>query len=156
MKKIFSLSCFSLNKVKKDGKFPKFYNIKYTTGYQIDKYVKFCCKSYYFINILYEKGIEFIMKFIFPQNYDFKNKLFGFIDYSTVIFNLIWDGFILLILNLFFSSLSVKVFLFIVFCFPLFLLSIAGLNGENFLYVFYYLFRFFTKQKLFFYSKKRY
>ena len=36
----------SLNKVKKDGKFPKFYNIKYTTGYQIDKYVKFCCKSY--------------------------------------------------------------------------------------------------------------
>lgn len=108
------------------------------------------------MNILYKKGMYFIMKFIFPQNYDFKNKLFGFIDYSTVIFNLIWDGFILLILNLFFSSLSVKVFLFIVFCFPLFLLSIAGLNGENFLYVFYYLFRFFIKQKLFFYSKKRY
>ena len=46
------------------------------------------------MNILYKKGMYFIMKFIFPQNYDFKNKLFGFIDYSTVIFNLIWDGFI--------------------------------------------------------------
>ena len=28
------------------------------------------------------------MCFIFPQNYSFKNKLFGFIDYTTVIFNL--------------------------------------------------------------------
>ena len=24
------------------------------------------------------------MKFIFPQNYNFKNKLFGFLDYSTI------------------------------------------------------------------------
>ena len=25
------------------------------------------------------------MKFIFPQNYDLKNKLFGIIDYSTAL-----------------------------------------------------------------------
>ena len=31
------------------------------------------------------------MKFIFPQNYCFKNKLFGIIDYSTLILNIIWD-----------------------------------------------------------------
>ncbi len=32
------------------------------------------------------------MKFIFPQNYNFKkNKLFGIIDYSSLIFNIIWD-----------------------------------------------------------------
>ena len=30
------------------------------------------------------------MKFIFPKNYNFKNKLFGFIDYSTIFINLIW------------------------------------------------------------------
>lgn len=30
------------------------------------------------------------MKFIFPQNYNFKNKLFGIIDYSSLIFNIIW------------------------------------------------------------------
>ena len=29
------------------------------------------------------------MKFIFPQNYNFKSKLFGVIDYSTAIFNVI-------------------------------------------------------------------
>ena len=27
------------------------------------------------------------MKFIFPQNYNFKNKLLGIIDYSTAFFN---------------------------------------------------------------------
>ena len=29
------------------------------------------------------------MKFIFPQNYDFKSKLFGLFDYSTIILNLV-------------------------------------------------------------------
>ena len=32
------------------------------------------------------------MKFIFPQNYNFKNKLFGIIDYSSLIFNIIFYG----------------------------------------------------------------
>ncbi len=40
----------------KDCKFPKVLQYKYITGYQKDKYVRFCCKSYKFINILYEKG----------------------------------------------------------------------------------------------------
>lgn len=29
------------------------------------------------------------MKFIIPENYDFKNRLFGFMDYSTAIFNVL-------------------------------------------------------------------
>ena len=41
------------------------------------------------------------MKFIFPQNYNFKNKLFGIIDYSSLIFNIIWDLIIFLLINLF-------------------------------------------------------
>ena len=32
------------------------------------------------------------MKFIFPQNYDFSSKLFGFIDYSTAIMDLLIFG----------------------------------------------------------------
>ena len=28
------------------------------------------------------------LKFIFPQNYNFNNKLFGTIDYTTAIFNI--------------------------------------------------------------------
>ena len=31
------------------------------------------------------------MKFIFPQNYNFKSKLFGTFDYSTIIINIIFD-----------------------------------------------------------------
>lgn len=93
------------------------------------------------------------MKFIFPQNYDLKNKLFGIIDYSTVFVNLIWYCLIFILVNLFFKSLTIKFFIFIVLCFPLLLFSFAGFNGENILYVFSYLIRFSLKQKLFLYKK---
>ena len=63
------------------------------------------------------------MKFIFPQNYNFKNKLFDFLDYSTIFLNLIWFLFIFLFINLFFNNINIKIFLFIIFCFPVFLLS---------------------------------
>ena len=94
------------------------------------------------------------MKFIFPKNYDFKNKLFGIIDYSTVFINLIWFGFVFILINLFFHNLNIKIFLFILLCFPFLLISISGFNGENFVYVFQYIFTFFIKQKLFLYLKK--
>lgn len=94
------------------------------------------------------------MKFIFPKNYDFKNKLFGIIDYSTVFINLIWYGFVFILINLFFHNLNIKIFLFILLCFPFLLISISGFNGENFVYVFRYIFTFFVKQKIFLYLKK--
>ena len=94
------------------------------------------------------------MKFIFPQNYDFKNKLLGVIDYSTAIVNILWYAFVLFFIHLFFRSLTVKIFLFILFCLPLFLFSFSGFQGENILYVFSYLFHFITKQKLFLYKKR--
>lgn len=94
------------------------------------------------------------MKFIFPQNYDFKNKLFGIIDYMTAFINIVWCAFVLIIINLLFNSINLKIFLFIIFCFPVLLFSISGFHGENVLYVFSYMFKFATKQKLFFYNKK--
>ena len=42
------------------------------------------------------------MKFIFPQNYNFNSKLFGFIDYSTAILNVVWCSFIFCLVNLIF------------------------------------------------------
>ena len=39
------------------------------------------------------------MKFIFPKNYNFKNKFLGFIDYTTIFINIIWDGLIFLFIN---------------------------------------------------------
>lgn len=93
------------------------------------------------------------MKFIFPQNYDFKNKLFGMIDYSTTFINLLWDVFILILVNLIFTGLTIKIFIIIIFCFPLLLFSLTGFNGENILYVLSYLAHFLFRQKLFLYKK---
>ncbi len=93
------------------------------------------------------------MKFIFPQNYSFKSKLFGFIDYSTLFLNIIWDFFIFCLLDLIISNISLKISLFIIFCFPLFLFSIIGFNHENFVYVLTYLFKFIFNKKIYLYSK---
>lgn len=93
------------------------------------------------------------MKFIFPQNYNFKNKLFGVLDYSTLLINVLWDGFIFLLINLLFQDLSFKIFIFITFCFPLLLISFSGINGENIIYIFSYMIKFIFEQKLFLYKK---
>ena len=93
------------------------------------------------------------MKFIFPQNYNFKNKIFGIIDYTTALTNVIWYVFIFILVNLIFSDISIKIIIFISTCLPLFLFSISGVNGENIVYVFIYMTKFILKQKLYFYSK---
>ena len=93
------------------------------------------------------------MKFIFPQNYKFNSKILGIIDYQTGILNLIWDGLIFLIINLIFSSINIKIFLFIIFSFPMIIFSIIGINGDNLVNVIIYVSKFIIKPKLLFYSK---
>lgn len=93
------------------------------------------------------------MKFIFPQNYHFKNKLFGVIDYTTALINIIWYGFIFILVNILFNNLNTKIFIFICTCFPLLLFSFSGLHGENIAYVFIYMFKFIFRQKIYFYNK---
>lgn len=92
------------------------------------------------------------MKFIFPQNYNLKSKLFGFIDYSTIFLNIIWGLIVFIFIN-FFDSLNIKIFLFFLFFFPLFLFSITGFNGENITYVVIYILKFLIKPKLFLFMK---
>ena len=85
------------------------------------------------------------MKFIFPKNYNFKNKILGIIDYTTAFFNVAWYGIVFLFVNLFFNSLKIKIIIFILLGFPLFLFSIF--------YVFKYMSKYFIKQKLYLYNK---
>ena len=92
------------------------------------------------------------MKFIFPQNYDFNHKLLGIFDASTLVVNGIWSVFIFCFLNLFFHSLNIKIFLFIVLVFPFFLFSIIGFNHENILYVVYYIIKFIKRPKIYLYK----
>lgn len=93
------------------------------------------------------------MKFIFPQNYNFKNKLFGFIDYSTAILNVVWFVFIFCLINILFKDVNLKIFLFIVLCFPVLIFSIIGFNHENILYVFLYISKYMKKSKIYLYKK---
>lgn len=93
------------------------------------------------------------MKFIFPKNYDFSFKLFGFIDYSTVIVNIIYGLIVFIFLNLFLQSISMKIYLFILLFLPFFLFTALNVYRENIFIVFLYLFKFFYRQKIYFYSK---
>lgn len=93
------------------------------------------------------------MKFIIPQNYDFKNKLLGFMDYSTAVFNVIWALFVFIIINIFPFTLNIKIGLFIFLYFPLLLFSFLGFNNENIIYVFSYIYKFIKNSKVYFYGK---
>lgn len=93
------------------------------------------------------------MYFIFPTNYNFKSKLFGVLDYSTAILNLVWDVFIFSLLNLIFTSLSIKIFLLVSLCFPILLFSVIGFNHESIIYVIYYLTKFYMNRCIYLYKK---
>ncbi len=92
------------------------------------------------------------MTFIIPKNYNFKNKLFGFLDYSTIILNLVWGLFIYSIFSIFMVPFYIKMFLFIVLCFPLFIFSLIGFNHENIIYCLYYIFRYLKNPKIYLYK----
>ena len=94
------------------------------------------------------------MKFIFPQNYDFKTKLFGFIDYQVAILNVILWIIIYFIINLFFLNLYLKIVIFIMITFPILLISIVGFNHENIIYVFFYIIKFIKNSHIYLYIKK--
>ena len=93
------------------------------------------------------------MKFIFPKNYNFKAKLFGILDYSTLFFNLFWDTFVFCFLNLFITNINLKILLFIVLCLPILFFSILGLNHENICQVLFYLFKYLVKPKIYLFYK---
>ena len=93
------------------------------------------------------------MKFIFPQNYDFKSKVFGIIHYSTLIFNIVWYIIIFFILNLLINNWNIKIFFLISLSFPVTIFSIAGINGEPFINVLEYSLKYLVKPKLYLYKK---
>ena len=94
------------------------------------------------------------MKFIFPQNYNFKTKILGMIDYSTAILIVVWSVIIFLIINILFKSLNIKIFLCVSLIFPVIIISIVGINGENIIYVSTYIIKYILKQKIYLYNKK--
>ena len=93
------------------------------------------------------------MKFIFPQNYKMRTKLFGLIDYQSAMLIFLWGGAVFLTINSIFKTIKIKIFLFIILVFPVSLLCITGLGGENVINVIIYMSKFIIKPKLIFYNK---
>ena len=94
------------------------------------------------------------MTFRYPRNFNFRPKLFGFIDYYSLIFFIIWFIFIFSLLHLFYFSLKIRLLIYIVTCIPIFFISIAGFNHENSLFALLYIIKYLTSTKLYLYSKK--
>ena len=92
------------------------------------------------------------MTFIIPQNYNFKSKLFGIVDYPTAIFDLVFFILLFLILKLFPFNLFVKSICLIIGYLPLFLISIFGFYNENFLFVFLYVLKYLISPKVYIYK----
>ena len=93
------------------------------------------------------------MKFIFPQNYDFKSKLFGFIDYTTVILNIIWGLIVFALVYFLISNLTIRIGVFVVLFFSIALFSIVGFNHEKITQILLYLYKYFSSTKLYLYKK---
>lgn len=93
------------------------------------------------------------MKFIIPQNYNFKNKLFGVIYYSNLVCILMWGILIFSITNIVFQNTDIKVFLFISLVFPVVLINIVGINGESFIDILICIIRYLISPKLYLYKK---
>ena len=93
------------------------------------------------------------MNFIFPKNYNFKQILLGFIDYSTAILDTIIGIIIYFLVNVFFTNLNVKIYVFVSIFFPILLISILGINKESFISVFTYMFKFIKNQNVYLYNR---
>lgn len=93
------------------------------------------------------------MHFIFPKNYNFKPKILGFIEYSTAILDVVFGIVLYFLVNLIFKNINLKIYIFISLFFPIFLISILGINKESIISVFIYIFKFLKNQNNYLYSK---
>jgi len=92
------------------------------------------------------------MKFIFPQNYKYKNKLLGIMDYSTALINLSFFIFIYFIISFFCKKIKIKIFLFVLICFPFFLISIINNENENIFFIIKYIIKYIKSKKIYLYE----
>lgn len=93
------------------------------------------------------------MHFTIPKNYKFKPKLFGLIDYQTAVLDSILAGILYVLINLFFSSLTTKIYIFIALFIPFLLFSIVGVHNEPIVSVLIYVFKYYKNQKLYLFKK---
>lgn len=92
------------------------------------------------------------MIYSFPKNYEYKEKLFGIINYSTVTIHIMWILIIYIILKNINIDLIYKINILTLFEFPLILYTLIK-KEEDLIYKFMYLLNFILKKKLYLYIK---
>ena len=95
------------------------------------------------------------MKFIFPKNYNYNMKILGFISYTTALIDVIIGIILFGIVNLFFDTISLKIYFFIGLFLPILLFSIFGINKESFIDVTRYIYRFIKNRRVYLYDKTK-
>lgn len=93
------------------------------------------------------------MKFIIPQNYKFKNKILGIIDYPTAILNVVWNVILYFILKNISLTISARIFIYSSLSFRILLLTIVGFNDESPIYSVKYILRYLKRQKVYLFKK---
>ena len=90
--------------------------------------------------------------YIFPKNYNFKNKIGGVIDYPTAIFNLLFIFLLYKFISIFKLTLTSKLIFISIFYTPIFLVSIFNHNADNIICIAYYVIKFLVRPKLYLYK----
>ena len=90
--------------------------------------------------------------YIFPKNYNFKNKIGGVIDYPTAIFNLLFLFLLYKFISIFKLTLTSKLIFISIFYTPIFLVSIFNRNDDNIICIAYYVIKFLVRPKLYLYK----
>ena len=96
--------------------------------------------------------------YIFPKNYNFKNKIGGVIDYPTAIFNLLFLFLLYKFISIFKLTLTSKLIFISIFYTPIFLVSIFNHNDvfnhndDNIICIAYYVIKFLVRPKLYLYK----
>lgn len=93
------------------------------------------------------------MKFIIPQNYNYKNKILGIIDYPTAILNIIWNLFLYFFIKNLNFTISFRIFIFTSLSFPILLLTIIGFNNESPIYTIKYIINYIKRPKIYLFKK---
>ena len=93
------------------------------------------------------------MRFIFPKNYKYRAKIFGFIDYVTAIVDLLIGIILFLILKIFIAKISTRIYIFIILFVPIILFSIFVSDGENIIVYLIRIIKFIKRRGVYFYNK---
>lgn len=95
------------------------------------------------------------MTFIIPQNYKYKNRILGIIDYPTAVLNIIWNLILYFIVKNIPVIVTTKIFIFSALSFPVLLLTIFGFNNESPLFTIKYIIRYLIRPKVYLFDKKQ-